>query len=582
MNRKFKIPKTIKATLLALILCADVQDAANAQSLVLPSNNPIPWFTDANTITGINTAMFGGDPPSYATYMIACAYFDGTTGGIIANDLVAGNGCYNVPTSLYATPTSTPDVIIGNVTTGGGYHSNMQYTIAVAYPTSSGVEVDYFLLGDNGMAINCPTYICSYTWAGSSSGSVHTVHIDGEANYNNVSPAYPNVEYAFVTWDDAGTGLVYAAHLDLFNTTGGTISSVFPPVQQVATGQSPDVAGIYRGSSAPGHEMALITYTSANNLNLYYQEWDYTASTVSSAITLDFFTHASGSYITIPRIDANDDQGTNQLTSGNSNYKVVAQVYNNGTGYNEVRSYDNLLYAASTYFVNSNAVSSLTAHPPLSNTLYNNYTPTVALGGPLASGTSYDGTQYMMAHFTEDATPDDVVFMEAVNYGTPSTYVSSDYWWVSEGNGHGTMTSTSSNYASSVSAPSNNPPGDNLVAWVYPNGLGGTQVEYKLTGSSPSYAFRQSAPVSAAPTTGSGEVMVYPNPAQGQLMISTGGAMNTTYDYDITDVLGRSLLHGSINGNNAAIDVSMLIPDTYIVKMYDRNNSIAQKLFVKN
>lgn len=49
-----------------------------------------------------------------------------------------------------------------------------------------------------------------------------------------------------------------------------------------------------------------------------------------------------GSTVSIPRIDAFDDYGAFTPTT-DAEYKIVAEVFNVGTGFNEVRTYDDLM-----------------------------------------------------------------------------------------------------------------------------------------------------------------------------------------------------------------------------------------------
>jgi len=554
MNRKFKIPKTIKAAVLALMLCLGARDAANAQTLALPGSAPHLWYSDANTISGINTAMIAYS----SSYIMGSVYYDASSTSIAyVNDPFVGTA--NV--TLNATPTGVPDIAIGNGS------SSTDYKVAIAYATSAGAEVDYFDLYDDGSSIYfisaSPVYITTYTAA----HTTQVVHIDALVDYS-ATPS-PYCSYAFVTWEDVGSGTnyIYADLLNLTVTGTGTLTA-----NLMGTGRTPDVAGIYR-TSVIGTPIALLTYIDGLKQTLYYQEWSY-GSSPGTVITLN--TVSGSNHIFQPRIDANDDYNTN--TGSNSNYKVVANVDNSGMY--EVRSYDNVL-GAGAYWASSGVVSYLPA-PCTSSAAYNNFAPVVALGGPVGSAT-FDGSQYQVAHFTDDGgSPNhDIVFMEPIDYSAPQQlYTGPDFfYWVSENSV--SYTSTINKYAVAITTPCNDPSGGNVVTWAYPipGPSIGSNVEFKQ--SPYPYGFRQSAPASATPSAGVGAVTVYPNPAQNQLIINTSGT-TTISRYDITDMLGRSLLSGGIANNSAAIDVSGIAPGTYILKTYSGDNSLEQKMFVKN
>lgn len=68
------------------------------------------------------------------------------------------------------------------------------------------------------------------------------------------------------------------------------------------------------------------------------------------------------------------------------------------------------------------------------------------------------------------------------------------------------------------------------------------------------------------PSTGSGALTVYPNPANGVLFVRTH-AMRPYEEYRITNLMGQTLLSGCINAENQQIDISALPVGMYFVSV---------------
>ena len=92
------------------------------------------------------------------------------------------------------------------------------------------------------------------------------------------------------------------------------------------------------------------------------------------------------------------------------------------------------------------------------------------------------------------------------------------------------------------------------------------------------YAFRSAS--SGVGAVEAGKWQVYPNPAKDELMVSMAGIRATTA-YSITDMGGRTVLHGSLQQQVAGIAVGTLQPGTYLLRL-DGGGSTWQSLFVKN
>lgn len=536
--------QTCKAAIVALLLTS-ISYPAVAQTISLPGNTPVNWHSAGSaTVTGINTAMI-----AKVGYINVLTYLDNGGGtGVMATDDMLGSTALR---SLSGTPTGTPDVAIGNDPNGGAD----DYIVLVAYPTSSGVVVDYFLLYDNGATITLGTSpICSLTM----NGAPNTVHIDIIADFSATIGGFPICEWAAVTWDNSGT--VYVAEVDLSITSSGSLTPV-----SIGAGSEPDVAGIYRTVSSTDR-MALVTYTNASSVS--YREYNFNTTTLSGVTTLD----AGGSGITFakPRIDAIDDYNIN-TTGSQSNYKVVVETYT-GSNY-EIRTYDD--NGASGWV--SSAVITLPAVPyGYPGGPYDHFSPTVAFGGP-NGGPSYDGTQYMISHFTDDGS-EAVVFMEPVDFTAPTSLVNppDNYYWVSQPPG-GSTVSTSGNYANSVVAPCNNMCSVGFVAWAYPNGSGGSDIFYKFT----PYPYSFKPGTNSIATEEPKVLHVYPNPTDGKLTIGNAGRKTKFEKYEITDLVGRTVQQGNLKGGSTGTDIYALTAGTYIIKVYEAGTCSGQALFVK-
>lgn len=356
---------------IAMALTASVLLAGSvkAQTLITPTIPTTTWASGLTNVVGLNTAMLAYGSPG--AHLYGFAYWDGgTSGGFMLTNSSGSTFMF----ALSGTVTGTPDIIIGN-------SSSIidPYTIAIAYPSGSDLRVDFypvnFSLGTPGVGmVTTTTYTCNPS----------TVHIDLAGNYNSTtSTGYPYADRFVVTWDNTVGNTVHA-HVGSLNALPFTISS---PVN-LGTGKAPDVAAIWRTVGGVSHDVALITYLNLANTRVFLKTWDIFASTVSTATTLDIM--AVGDDVSMPRIDANDDENNNATTLSQAYYKVVAQV--DSSTHFITRTYDNLLLTYPTPYWSSSGVVSLTGYgiPP-----YNHYQPCVAFGGAPYSSTTFSGTHYL-------------------------------------------------------------------------------------------------------------------------------------------------------------------------------------------
>lgn len=517
--------------------------------ITTPSNSPVTGPNPAFGVTNLNTAFFATSS-SFSGHngLYAFASSDGSTSYDVALWEDQSSIMVHIGNVILSGVTGAPDVTLGD----GNFSSAGQddYVLVVAYPTSTSVKVDYYPVtissGPTTLGSSLATHSYSYT--------SNTVHIDGIANSHNATASpynYPDTRFAAVTWDDVTNGKVYAAYLDL-NTNSGT-----PTEQLIDNGKDPDVAAVNRYASGSGTDYALITYTNIGNSELYYREWDMTGTSLSTTVTLDAMTGSSA--VSIPRIDGMDNYNVNDPSGATESvYKIAAQVYNDGTGYNEIRTYCNLLGAAN-YWTCSDVedLSPVTSSSPL----YNHYTPCVALAQD----------DYMIAHFMDDGT-NDIVTMQPIVKGDPSALGGGKDYWVSDG----TPVGTSGYYACSASPLANRPNVEGLIAWGYPDGGGGTYIKYKTTPYT--YSFKHGN------NEGTGNAKesswtVYPNPAHDYVVVSApGGAAGS---YELTDLAGKVLLQGNINSGQKHVNIGALAAGSYLLQLHGAAGNSTQ-LIVKD
>ena len=82
------------------------------------------------------------------------------------------------------------------------------------------------------------------------------------------------------------------------------------------------------------------------------------------------------------------------------------------------------------------------------------------------------------------------------------------------------------------------------------------------------------------PSTGSGTLMVYPNPTNGILFVRLPQCDSPTTDkteYRITNLTGQTLLHGNINAENQQIDISALPSGMYFITVGEATRKFVVK-----
>ena len=71
------------------------------------------------------------------------------------------------------------------------------------------------------------------------------------------------------------------------------------------------------------------------------------------------------------------------------------------------------------------------------------------------------------------------------------------------------------------------------------------------------------------PSMGSGTLTVYPNPTDGVLFVQTLRATSLPTEYRIINMMGQTVLKGSLNTETQQIDVSNLPEGMYFISMGD-------------
>ena len=150
------------------------------------------------------------------------------------------------------------------------------------------------------------------------------------------------------------------------------------------------------------------------------------------------------------------------------------------------------------------------------------------------------------------------------------------YYWVSDGHGSLVTRSAGGNYANGVSSACNSVGYNSFSAWAYPDGLGGYNVRYKTAPYI--YAYRQASPVSTNLTTG---WQVYPNPTNNYLTIDNPAGASALASFTITDVLGQTVLNGSLAPGSNGIYLSLLKPGLYSLQTHRDDGAGYSALIIK-
>ena len=198
------------------------------------------------------------------------------------------------------------------------------------------------------------------------------------------------------------------------------------------------------------------------------------------------------------------------------------------------------------------------------------------------------GTQYQVSHFVDafGGLPTATVYMEPLDWMFPTSSLfvpdnvipTQPYFQVNSN----AINFANGNVLNAISTPCNAPANKTLCAWSdnLPGGISGpySQVYYKVTpyGGLNGYQFKHAAP-NSVPETETEKWNLYPNPAKTELNIEAVSAAK----YQVTDILGRTVLSGELQAGLQKIDVSRLAPGSYIITSYSDGEQQNHSTFVK-
>jgi hypothetical protein len=534
----------------------------NAQTYVGPVLTDLGWYSamgpaSTSYISGINTAVIdyvgGPNGQDFGTLAVSDYYGNGCNGGVAFLDVTSG---FKAQFDYTAFPgryvEGMPDIVVGNSRTNPG----LEYIVAAAYPTTAGpAQIDYYdvLFTGPGSGTFAVTPLGSTVFTGVTAG---TVHIDIIAQAGNTVPTgLPFCDNFVITFDDGGSGSIY-----VYEGSLNIRPAAVPPalLTAVASGAQPDVAGIQRTIGSSVHDLALVAYTDNTEHNLYYVEYDLSASSFVSSTPVELIDK-----ITLPRIDAIDDYTINTPTLTNAIYTIVAEKNQYSSCF-----WDNTQFLPGPgiddgSFLPSSYVSS----------------PSVAFGGN-------GNTQYQVVHYTNEylflGNPD--VYMEPLNWIRPTAvpdYYGSfqDYYQVN------TNPIIWPNFVNGVavdaiSTPCNHTDAMTLVTWgYYDYSTNVTDVFYKATnyGAPRGYNYR-TAPTKTANIIPK-EWGVYPNPATTEVNIDV--PENSGNRYELTDMAGKTIQTGTLQTGQQAINIKGLVPGNYNVSMYKDEDQVYHTLVTK-
>ncbi len=541
---------------LCMSLCtvALLLPAKTTKAGIVPSaNGNIFWYNNCtngpggSSILGFNTALINPNMPNWPTYLMVSAYNgNGTAGGVVFRNSANGfQFTYPFCGSPYYLG-GIPDIIVTNDTTNPGntYNvavacDNQLYIFRVVYPLPTIITVTF--TGQYPI-MNAPTPV-----------DAAENHIDVIAEYGNTGiTGLPFCDTFMVTYNDATGGVM----VDEYSLASGV--PVYINGTSLATGGTQhDVAAIQRFTCATCttvENVALVASTVAAGINdqIAYAEWKPTGTFFTGATPLggtawNFYPNTG---IRWPRIDAPDDFNINYPTGAIASYKIAAETNQ------QTFTYDDLLVGGS---FDSPTFTGLTGKNPM---------PTVAFGGN-------GSTEYQVAHHNTNPFFVEDVYMEPIDWTNSSAVPGGNTYHVPLG----TLPAAPSGPTQvAISTPCNDIASQTLVSWTYINfGTGLSDVYYKLTGYP--YAFKQPRANSTATVAGgSNGWQLYPNPAMQTVMVDN---LLSAERYQVTDMPGRVVLQGTLQGGQQALDIARLSPGSYIMTLYKADVRCGNKVFVK-
>ena len=373
-------------------------------------------------------------------------------------------------------------------------------------------------------------------------------------------------------------------------------------------GYQPDVAGIGYDTSVVGvgspTDKALIVYanTSVNTAmsqdDIWRTDWypiipapggwagTNRPSYYTPDVSIDHTAHSTGQHhFAHPRIDANDDHGTN-LGSGIAvdQWKIVYESQPSPGSNTNIKSASDMTLPVN--YSNWIDLTSITTASVVTSS-YDHFCPTVAYGVAGYNGlTAVNDTQYMVSMDTHVPGYGEYNMMVPIEVRAPTVIVPDpstvqNYFLV---NTTYPEDMASANYGNAVSTPVNNVVDTATNTWaIYNPGSGNYEIYYKhtpntLTGTG--YAYKHPSGAATLPKAVD-MIQVYPNPANDHITISnpTGVAADR---YTVTDMLGRHMAGGSMVTGSNTVAVERYAPGDYVLTLYKSGGECGSHVFTKN
>ncbi|MCW3121684.1 MAG: hypothetical protein JWQ38_1176 [Flavipsychrobacter sp.] len=577
--------KTLSAKT-ALTLCLTgilaSYNTANAQppGIAWPGNSDIRWVSGmAFQPLSLNTAAiaYREGPTTNPLGIYACALPVGRNpllfppSGIGEIHLLRMN---NLSTTAAATAFTSDisqagiDLVLGNTDNVFPYNPCNDFIMAAAYADgNSNPRIDFFKVSKSpGLTV---TYINNLILP---AYTTYDVHIDVMAAFNDLrgcapAPSLPYIGKFMITFTDIATGDVKAAYGDLTTRLlgGGGVTTI-------DQGTDPDIAAVQRGSS-PITNMGYVTYIGASG-GLYSCTFDPSGS-AGTPVLLD----ASATTGVEPRIDAVDNYA---LSSSVVQYKVVASILNSSTPANyEIRTYDDI---TSGYDVVSQYTDFYTTGCSSFPTPYHSMTPQISVWGTNNYGIIHDCTPV-------STTPQhyEMLAVEPIDDASPISYWTNTIYKVNDVTPCAEFYGAAADFRASAASCPNYLGLDQPVLFAW-NGydippVGTFYTNYKFTQGTPATpswsGFKTGSTTLVSETIGTKEWSLFPNPTS-EILSVTSPEGTVAKNYEITDVLGKTVQKGNLSLNTDKINISKLLPGIYSIKLQNDRNDIKSLSFVKN
>jgi hypothetical protein len=563
MKRITLLPKAASFFAVVLLAAITLFSKVSAQVIVPPMlpDNFVGHSGYPNSST-IDYSNFFFAPVPQFTAMVT----DGGPGGnpviLYTNDLSGPPGW--TATIVPAPAGSSADVVVGNDMNVPG---DLLIGVLVDMPNCLfGNDAILFVYSQAGPApyAGAPVLIGTFNLSGSCrvSGPPHIDIFDEYSTLIGFPPTLlPRATIFAATWKDNAQGIMgYCAKLNA--PLGGTPTVMNPNTNL----SSPDVAGVERLNSAGNFELwELFSYLdqSGSPNKLIYQEWNVSAALVGPATTYDAQNYVVMTpFISGTRIDAIDDYHYNNPAGGLAYFDIVTSVAPVAGG------------AAIYQYNNLNG-----PFPPLAWTDITSPVPGVKGNKNVVPQVSAGQGKYYSIVYHSYGIYGQRYLANAIDWGTGRTTTTANAYQVNL-NPYGP--SGGWPYGICVSGTHNtNMCGQQQLFTGFENN--GAQWEKYNASPCPPFAFKQDPGIVAAPNTNT-DWLLAPNPASDHVTLTApaGYKADDGAAYSITDLSGKTLLHGAVNDAQQQIGVSNLPAGMYMLHVQDQKTNMKTIKFVKD